>query len=161
MAVKIMERESFRIIGTKVDTLLKDTREQMIIPQHQQSFHERLKEVDGAIGLPITYGVFIDPPNYNPDTDPFSWIAGVEVHHDAEPPEGMISYELPKATYAVLDYKGDIDRAGNVYGQLYDWIIHSEYVQAGSYGFEMYSKVYSMSERQNAEFLLYFPVRKK
>ncbi|MDH4617000.1 GyrI-like domain-containing protein [Brevibacillus sp. AY1] len=114
-----------------------------------------------TIGLPVTYGVFVDPPNYNPDTDPFSWIAGVEVLHDAEPPEGMISYELPKATYAVLDYKGDIDRAGDAYGQLYDWITQSEYVQAGSYGFEMYSKVYSMTERQNAEFSLYFPVRKK
>jgi len=161
VAVKVIERENLRIIGTKIDTLLQDTKEHMIIPKHQQSFNERLKDVNGAIGLPITYGVFIDPPNYNSDTDLFSWIASVEVSADMEPPVGMISYELPKATYAVLEYRGDIDRAGDAYGELYDWINNSEYEQAGSYGFEMYSTISSPLERGTADFLLHFPIRKK
>ncbi|NOU71317.1 AraC family transcriptional regulator [Paenibacillus sp. LMG 31458] len=161
MAIKIIEREHSRIIGMKLETLLQDTREQMIIPKFQQSFNERLEEVNGTVGLPITYGVFIDPPNYNPDTDLFAWIAGIEVNHDVEPPVDMISYELPKATYAVLEYQGDIDRAGDAYGELYEWISNSEYEQAGTFGFEMYSKVHSPLERGNADFLLHFPIKWK
>jgi AraC family transcriptional regulator len=161
MAIRIVERENFRIIGMKVETLLKDTREQQIIPKLQQSFNEKLEEVSGADDLPITYGLFIDPPNYNPDIDLFTWIAGVKVSPDAEPPVGMILYELPKATYAVLEYKGDIDRAGDAYGELFEWINNSEYEQAGTYGFELYSKVHSPLERGNADFLLHFPIKHK
>lgn len=162
VAVKIIEREQFRIIGTKLETLLQETREQKIIPKHQQSFNERLKEVTGAVALPITYGVFIDPPNYNPDTDLFSWIAGVEVNADVVPLDGMIAYELPKATYAVMEYRGDIDTAGEAYDELFRWINNnSEYELAGSYGFEMYSTVHSPLERGTANFSLHFPIRKK
>lgn len=161
MDIKIIEREQLRIIGIKLETLLQETRKQMIIPKLQQSFNERLKEVNGAVGLPITYGVFIDPPNYNPDTDLFTWIAGVEVMHDVEPPEDMILYELPKATYAVLEYKGDVDRAGDAYGKLYEWIENSDYEQAGTYGFEMYSRVHSPLEGGNADFMLHFPIKRK
>ncbi|MGN7940943.1 GyrI-like domain-containing protein [Virgibacillus sp. 6R] len=161
MKIKIVERKQTRIIGMKLETLLQETREQMIIPKFQQSFHTRLNEVNGAIGLPITYGIFIDPPNYNPDTDLFTWIAGVEVNTDVEPPLGMISYELPKAAYAVLEYKGDINSAGNAYGELYDWINNSEFEQAGSYGFEMYSNVHSPLEQGFSNFLLHFPIRHK
>jgi AraC family transcriptional regulator len=161
MGIKIVEREQIQIIGMKVETLLKDTRENMIIPKFQQRFNERLKEIDGEIGLPITYGIFIDPPNYNHETDLFTWIAGVEVKSDENPPFDMISYTLPKATYAVLEYQGDIDHAGNAYDKLYEWVSHSEYELAGSYGFEMYSWVHSPLERGMAEFLLHYPIRQK
>ncbi|MEV5027749.1 GyrI-like domain-containing protein [Paenibacillus sp. LPE1-1-1.1] len=161
MTIRIVERENFRIIGMKVETLLKDTREQQIIPKLQQSFNEKIEEVSGAVDLPITYGLFIDPPNYNPDIDLFTWIAGVKVSPDAELPVDMILYELPKATYAVLEYKGDIDRAGDAYGELFEWINNSEYEQAGTYGFELYSKVHSPLERGNADFLLHFPIKHK
>ncbi|CAG7657654.1 GyrI-like domain-containing protein [Paenibacillus allorhizosphaerae] len=161
MVVRIVEREHFRIIGLKLETLLNETREQMLIPKLQQSFNEKLEEVNGAIDLPTTYGLFIDPPNYKPDTDHFTWIAGVKVSPDAEPPKGMISYELPRTTYAVLEYRGDIDRAGNAYGELYKWISNSEYELAGTYGFELYSMVHSPLERGNADFLLHFPIKNK
>ncbi|WP_077618224.1 GyrI-like domain-containing protein [Bacillus sinesaloumensis] len=161
MRINVIERKQTRIIGMQLETLLQDTREQMIIPKLQQSFNARLNEIQGVIGLPITYGIFIDPPNYNPDTDLFTWIAGVEVNTNVEPPVGMISYELPKATYAVLEYKGDIDNAGSAYGELYEWITKSEYEQAGSYGFEMYSTVHSPLERRLSDFLLHFPIKKK
>ncbi|WP_062052606.1 GyrI-like domain-containing protein [Bacillus sp. JCM 19034] len=161
MKIKIIERKQLRIIGMKLETLLQDTREQKIIPEFQQFFNTRLNEINGAMGLPITYGIFIDPPNYNPDTDLFTWIAGVEVNTDVEPPVGMIEYELPKSTYAVLEYEGDNDSAGNAYGELYEWINNSEFEQAGSYGFEMYSTVHSPLERGFSEFLLHFPIRDK
>lgn len=161
MSIKILEKKPFQIMGLKLETLLQETREQLLIPKLQQSFNDRLEKVEGAVGLPVTYGVFIDPPNYKPDTDLFTWIAGVEVRDDAKLPMGMVSHMLPKATYAVLEYEGDIDRAGDAYNELYQWIQHSEYEQAGTYGFEMYTKVHNPLERRLAKFLLHFPVRRK
>lgn len=161
MEITIVKREPVRIIGMKIETLLQDTREQRIIPTLQQSFNKRVNEVVGSIGFPTTYGIFIDPPNYNPDTDLFTWIAGIEVSHETEPPIDMISYVIPKGTYAVLEYHGDIDNAGSAYGELFEWINDSAYEQAGSFGFEMYPKEYNAIERKAASFLLHFPVKSK
>jgi AraC family transcriptional regulator len=107
MGIKIVEIDQFRIIGLRQETLLRDTRDQMIIPKLQQLFNERLEEVKGILGFPITYG------------------------------------------------------AGDAYGELSEWINNSEYEQAGTYGFEMYSKVHSLFERGLADFLLHFPIRAK
>lgn len=161
MEVRIVERESVRIVGVKIETLLQESKEQNIIPALQQSFNKRLNEVVGAIGFPTTYGIFIDPPNYNPDTDLFTWIAGIEASPEAEAPIDMISYVIPKGTYAVLEYHGDIDNAGSAYGRLFDWVNDSEYEHEGSFGFEMYLKEYDALERKSGSFLLHFPVKSK
>ncbi|WP_458125421.1 GyrI-like domain-containing protein [Paenibacillus sp. Z3-2] len=143
-----------------VETLLKDTKEQMIIPKLQQSFNERKNEVPDPIGLPVTYGVFIDPPNYKPDTDLFKWIAGVEVRQDQSSTGDLVSYDIPAGLYAAYEYKGDIDQAGEAYGILFDWINQSEYELSGSYGFELYNGLYFGLERRTADFKLHFPIRK-
>jgi len=161
MTVKIVERERTRMMGLKVETLLKDTKEQMIIPKLQQTFNERLGEIPNSIGLPVTYGVFVDPPNYDPDTDLFSWIAGVEVNKEQDQVNDMVFYEIPEGTYAMYSYEGDIDDAGDAYGKLYEWINNSEYEQSGTYGFEMYTVIHSALERRKANFKLHFPVRKR
>ncbi|MGM1047985.1 MAG: GyrI-like domain-containing protein [Bacillota bacterium] len=161
MSIEIVNRDKTRIVGLTVDVLLKNTKEQLIIPKLQQSFNERVNEIEGAVGLPVTYGVFIDPPNYNQHTDLFTWIAGVEVEEGFEPQEDMISYEIPGGTYAVLPYSGNIDNAGSAYDQLYTWISASEYEQTGTYGFEMYMKIHSAHERNDTEMRLHFPIIKK
>lgn len=161
MEVQIISKDKLQIIGMRVETLLKDTREQMIIPRLQQQFNQRINEIKGAERLPITYGVFIDPPNYNPDTDLFTWIAGVEVSSETELPYDMIRYEIPAGTYAVLQYTGDIDNAGSAYDRLYHWVINSSFQSAGTYGFEEYSTINSAVERIQADFKLHFPVETK
>ncbi|WP_407692020.1 hypothetical protein [Radiobacillus deserti] len=49
-----------------------------------------------------------------------------------------------------------MDRAGTAYDELYEWISNSEYDQVGSFGFEMYSRVHSPSERKMAIFYCIF-----
>ncbi|MDQ0232065.1 GyrI-like domain-containing protein [Metabacillus malikii] len=159
MEIKIVERGPVRIIGMKIDTLLKDTREQHLIPKLQQAFHKKVSTIEGVIGLPTTYGIFIDPPNYNPDTDLFTWIAGVEATAEVEVPFDMISYVIPQGSYAVLSYEGDIDNAGSAYDKLFEWIQDSAYEQAGTFGFELYSEKHDVLERKSASFLLHFPVK--
>ncbi|GGO08429.1 GyrI-like domain-containing protein [Saccharibacillus kuerlensis] len=158
MNTEVIKRPETKIAGFKVETLLKDTKKQHTIPKLQQRFNETVEEVPGAINLPITYGVFIDPPDYNPDTDLFTWIAGVESDLETEVEEEMVTHVIPAGTYAVIHYEGDIDNAGSAYDQLYHWIEESEYKQKGSYGFELYSTIQSSLERQTSSFKLHFPV---
>ncbi|WP_433752936.1 GyrI-like domain-containing protein [Paenibacillus amylolyticus] len=161
MHIEIIERTETRIVGLKVETLLRDTKEQHIIPKLQQRFNEVVKEVPGAVNLPTTYGVFIDPQDYNPDTDLFTWIAGVECEFENELIEDMVSYVIPAGTYAVFHYEGNIDNAGSAYDQLYNWINESKYKQKGSYGFELYATIHSSLERRTSNFILHFPIEMK
>jgi AraC family transcriptional regulator len=161
MDVQIIIKDKIKIAGLTVKTLLKETREQLIIPRLQQEFNQRINEIQGTIGVPITYGVFIDPPNYKPDTDLFTWIAGVEVGEDIDLPQDMIRYEIPSNKYAVLHYEGDIDNAGSAYDALYNGIKKSEYKISNTYGFEMYTSIHSVFERKQANFKLHFPIVNK
>lgn len=60
MSLTIVHRPKKTIAGLSVETLLKDTREPLIIPKLQQAFNGRIGEIQGSVGLPNTYGVFID-----------------------------------------------------------------------------------------------------
>ncbi|MCI3919449.1 GyrI-like domain-containing protein [Paenibacillus sp. TRM 82003] len=161
MEVEIINRPETRIVGFKVETLLKDTKEQHIIPKLQQRFNEIVTEIPSAVGLPVTYGVFVDPPDYKPDTDLFTWIAGVESKVEADSEQGLINFLIPAGTYAVIHYEGDLDNAGSAYDRLYHWVQGSDYEMNGTYGFEMYSTFLSALERKTAAFRLHFPIKNK
>lgn len=161
MNVKIVERGPIQLVGLVCQTLLKDTREQLIIPKLQHDFNQRINEITGLINYPHTYGVFIDPPNYNPETDLFTWIASVEVGNEYSMPDGMITYQIPANKYAVLSYQGNIDDAGIAYDTLYRWITESKYKISDTYGFEMYGQIHSAYDRRETNLKLHFPIIKK
>lgn len=161
MNIEIVEKDSIYLVGLRCETLLKDTREKLIIPKLQQAFNQRIDEINGLVNGPVTYGVFIDPPNYKPDTDLFTWIAAAEVREEYTKPDDMIYYQLPARKYAVIDYKGNIDDAGSAYDTLYRWIQGTEYKIADLFGFEMYSYIHSAFERKQSDFKLHFPITLK
>ena len=106
------------------------------------------------------YGIFIDPPNYNPNTDPFTWIAGVEVDDISSPPKEMKGYEFPEHFYAVTTYHGPKGGAGHIYDALYNWINQSNYELAANYGLEIYSNASDDIEPNNIKMELCFPIKK-
>jgi predicted transcriptional regulator YdeE len=135
METRIVEKDSFKVIGMSLETLLQDEREQRNIPKLFDAFAKRMTEV-GNRNNDRSIGIFIDPPNYNPKTDKFKWIAGVEVSDDKDVPEGMEFYSFPKHTYACTTYRGSMDVAHQAYNYLYQWVKESEYTLADSFGIE-------------------------
>ena len=161
MKIEIVEKGPIQLVGLMCQTLLSDTKEQFIIPKLQHEFNQRIHEIKGIVNEPVSYGLFIDPPNYNPETDLFTWLAGVEVvGNEYSKPDDMIIHQVPANTYAVLHYAGNIDDAGKAYDTLYRWIQDSEYSICDLYGFEMYEQVHSAYERKEAIFKLHFPIKK-
>ncbi|MCC2686561.1 MAG: hypothetical protein K0R75_3460 [Paenibacillaceae bacterium] len=135
METRIVEKDSFKVIGMTLETLLKDEREQRNIPKLFDAFAKRVAEIGNRENdRPI--GIFIDPPNYNPNSDKFKWIAGVEVSDDKVVPEGMEFFSFPKHTYASTTYRGSADVAHQAYNYLYQWVRESEYKLADSFGIE-------------------------
>ncbi len=158
MKTRIIQKQSFMVIGVSLETLLKDEREQRNIPKLHQKFTGRISEIKNRIN-DSAIGIFIDPPNYNYQTDKFQWIAGVEVTSMEDIPEGMEAVSFPANTYACTTYKGKKNQAYQAYDYLYQWVAESEYELADSYGVEHYE---AYDEETTEEIMdLMFPVKKK
>ncbi|KGX83208.1 GyrI-like domain-containing protein [Pontibacillus marinus] len=154
MEAKIIEKPGFTIVGMKCDTTMKEKDE--IIPKVVDDFHmERMGEVNDRINAPHAYGVFIDPPNWDPETEPFTWITAVEVESVDNVPEGMISKTIPAHTYATVYYDPKIMKM-NPYIDLHRWINEQGYTQIEGFGFE----VHTSYEGDDTPYTLHLPVQK-
>lgn len=116
--VRIENKDALKIIGIPLSVLLIEEREKKLITALHDIFDERVHEVKNRMNPLKGYGIFIDPPNYNPNTDLFTWIAGVEVDDISGPPKEMKSYEFPEHFYAVTTYHGPKGEAGHIYDAL-------------------------------------------
>lgn len=138
MEARIIEKQAFSVVGMSLETLLRDEREQRNIPKLFQTFEDRIEEVKNR-SSDHSIGIFIDPPNYNHETDKFRWIAGVEVLNGHDIPNGMELYTFPANTYVCTTYKGPSDTTYHAYDFLYNWINESQdYGLADTYGIEQY-----------------------
>ncbi|HET7579280.1 MAG TPA: GyrI-like domain-containing protein [Bacillales bacterium] len=161
MDVKIKERPAFHIVGLSCDIVLKDARQTDTIPKLHEAFSKRVDEIRNRINPNLSYGLFIDPLNYNPDTDPFTWVAGVEVSDLEEIPEGMVGQTFNAPHFAVFSYKGK-DKSSKPYDMLYKWVDQSaDYQLADRFGMEVYDERYHGPLDPDSTFDLWFPVAKK
>lgn len=159
METRIIQKESFKVVGISLETLLKDEREQRNIPKLHQEFQKRITEINHRTNADHM-GIFVDPPNYDYRTDKFKWIAGVEVSSFSEIPEGMESITIPANTYACTTYRGTMDQAYLTYDFLYKWVEESEYELADTYGIEQYPQEKGEDETVHIMDLM-FPIKKK
>ena len=93
--VGIEKKDALKIIGIPLSVLMIEEREKKLITALHDIFDERVHEIKNRMNPLKGYGIFIDPPNYNPNTDLFTWIAGVEVDDISSPTKEMKSYEFP------------------------------------------------------------------
>lgn len=159
--IRIEKKDSFKVIGMTLSVILSEEREKKLITALHDNFSERIHEIKNRIEPLKEYGIFIDPPNYNPISDPFTWIAGVEVEDISDPPKEMKSFEFPKQLYAITTYEGPKGEAGSIYDALYTWINQSDYEIAADYGLEIYSSVSDKLGPNDIHMDLYFPIKEK
>jgi AraC family transcriptional regulator len=160
LETRIIERNSFSVVGMTLSVLLKDERENKYIPKMHDQFEERISEIanrknDHAVGI------FIDPPNYDYTMDEFKWIAGVEVTEEGtkDIPDGMEIMSFPSNIYACTTYRGSKNETYKAYEYLYQWVEKSEYEIADSYGVE--EALLGESNENERHFDLMLPVKKK
>lgn len=162
MEVKIVQKPSFRVTGMTCTTTLKETRENNTIPKLMDEFFGNHVHEIQHIKQPVqSYGISIDPPSYDPNTDEFQWIAGVEVDAEQEI-SGMITREFPENTYAVVCYRGHLRDLWRAYDYFYEeWLPYSEYKLADTYSFEYMDERFKGAEAEENVVDLYFPIQPK
>jgi predicted transcriptional regulator YdeE len=147
MKVNIVEKGTIKVVGMAIHTLLQNAGSTG--PAIHARFVERKDEVINSINPSLDYGVSIDPPNYNDETDEFKLMIGVEVDNFENVPHGMESLELPATKYACVNKTDD-----STFGFLYHWVNESDYVLADTYSIELY-------DNSNGSKILMFPIQIK
>ncbi|MEC1260136.1 AraC family transcriptional regulator [Bacillus swezeyi] len=109
MKYKVIEKESFQIIGKALEVTVKDGQNQTAIPAfwdelNQNGFTDSLQPYAGPLGF---LGVCMD---FNDQADTFNYCIGIE-KTTADLPEGCIVKEIPAATWAVFEAVGPVDQA--------------------------------------------------
>ncbi len=153
IAPDIVKKSGFKLVGMSCSTTMADRHEK--IPELVEEFYQHhIHRIKNRINEPVSYGMFVDPPNWDPDTEEFTWIAGVEVSDFDNIPEEMISKAIPARKYAVLRYDPASD-AYDPYQYLYEWMKNEGYEQIDDFGFELFLPYKGL----DSEFVLHLPVR--
>ncbi|THE13574.1 AraC family transcriptional regulator [Bacillus timonensis] len=151
---KIIDKREFRVVGISCNTTMMD--KDIKVPNVVEEFHSsRIGEVKNRMDETISYGIFVDPPNFNPEKDEFTWIAGVEVTNDEDIPLDMMSITISAHQYAVLAFNPKTDDI-NPYQFLYQWFTREGYEEADLIGFEVYNPYKGV----DSDYILHLPVKK-
>jgi predicted transcriptional regulator YdeE len=152
--IKVELKPGFTILGM----VERGKKGPQFIPPLWQKFFVRTGEITGLKKSGGAYGVM---RNYDGDTGEFDYLAGFEVKPGTNPPEGMVTWDIPELTYAVISCT--IGKISEAYRFFYDqWLpVHGyNHDRSPEGGFEYYFEEYSY-EDQNDPMGLYFPVEKK
>ncbi|MGP4076271.1 GyrI-like domain-containing protein [Halobacillus sp. K22] len=150
---KVVKKSNFKVVGTYCQTMMDERN--VKIPRLMERFHtSKLHEVKNRINPPCSIGMFVDPPNWNEDTESFYWIAAVEVDSYEKIPQDMITKTIPAHTYAVVEYDPSVHDF-DPYPYLHKWIKEKGYIPVDGFGFEVYHP-YTGSQ---TKYSLYLPIK--
>jgi len=132
MEPKIVTKPAFTIVGVKY----RGKNENYEIKQMWNDFGPRMGEILHVVNRDVCYGVCA---NMDEQTEEFDYVAGYQVESTANMPEGMISFEVPEATYAAFPTTlPDIGQAFEY--AFHTWLPQSGYQPAGGPELEVYGE---------------------
>lgn len=150
---EIVKKSNFKVVGTYCHTMMEERN--VKIPRLMERFHTlKLHKVKNRIHTPRSIGMFVDPPNWNEESEEFYWLAAVEVDSYEKIPPDMITKTIPAHRYAVLEYDPDVHDF-NPYPYLHRWIKENGYEAVEGFGFEEYYPYTGAKTK----FTLYLPIK--
>ena len=134
------------------------------IPQLWQEINQywdKIQALDEAAHA--GYGISIMDENFEA-TMVFDYIAGFPVlNEDAQQPEGLVSFTIPKGEYAVITVP-NLESISQGYDAVYRWVAQSEDydldLSDGNFNFELYGEEFMPAEGSE-KFYIYVPVKEK
>jgi predicted transcriptional regulator YdeE len=149
MQPKIVTKPAFIVAGM----LYRGRNEKGEIPQLWQAFGPRMGELVHAAGEPIAYGVM---DHFDEVSGEFDYLAGIKVGEGGDLPDGMVSWQIPAQTYAVVSTT--LPTIRDVFDELYNaWLPASGYRRAPGPEFELYDERFNAAE-PHSELDLYIPI---
>lgn len=152
----IIQQPELTIVGLEILTTLKDNDEDHTIPKLWEKFCPRMSEIKNKKNDDESYGIcFGDSPS-----QPFTYVAGIEVEKNETVPEGMVCRILPASRYAVFTHKGPLTNLKETYGHIYGtWFPQSGLELAGMFDFEKYDSRFKGMYDPNTEIDIYVPIK--
>ncbi|MFL0266634.1 AraC family transcriptional regulator [Candidatus Clostridium radicumherbarum] len=169
MEPKIINKDSFKIVGYKFDTTLKNNAHSKDIPAFWDKCDLEGKESKlYATQKPPKHGEYGICINTNTETDEFSYVLGVEVLSFDNVLDEMYKLQVPAATYAVFTTPeiDDKDFVGSIQGTwkyiLEEWLPNSVYeIDSRKLDFEFYDEHCHPWEYEKIRMDIYIPIIKK
>lgn len=171
MQPKIIEKQSFKVVGYEFKNNMKKTLHTRDIP----AFWSQRGLADGECERKLYY--YLKPPkhgeyciciNANINTDDFSYLLGVAVDNFDSARDDMYKLEIPKATYAVfttpsVDERNFVDSIQGAWKYiLEEWFPVSGYeIDDDRYDFEYYDEHCHTSEYEKINMEIYVPIKAK
>lgn len=132
MEPKIVRKPAFTVVGVKYH----GKNENNEIKELWNEFGPRMAEVKQVINPDVCFGVC---GNMDEQTQEFDYVAGFQVESTANMPEGLISFEVPEATYAA--FSTTLPDIGRTFEHAFHtWLPQSRYQAAGGPELEVYGE---------------------
>lgn len=168
MQPKIIQRNSFKIVGYEFKTTLRNNAHSRDIPAFWDQCNIEGKEAKlYETQFPPRHGEYGICVNTNMETDEFSYILGVEVHNFNHAMVDMYTLDVPSATYAVFTTPSveDRDFVDSIQGTwnyiLEEWFPTSGYeIDDTKFDFEFYDERCHPWEYSKFSMEIYVPIKK-
>jgi AraC family transcriptional regulator len=156
MEPKIISKKAFPIIGIELITTTHEGKNFVEIPQFWKQVIEKkqIEKIPNRKNTNTVLGICMDFRAKGV----FSYIIGSEAIHTEDVPDGMVSREIPEATYAVFTARGRMpDSIQDTTKYIYrEWLPKSKYLHAHSPEFELYDE--RCDDSENPEVDIYIPI---
>ena len=151
MEPKIVSLPAFTVVGVHYH----GKNENYEIKQMWDDFGPRMHEIRHIVDKHACFGI---SANVDEQTHEFDYFAAFEVHSSADIPEGMVSFDVPAATYAV--FHTTLPGIGETFDHAYcNWLPQSGYQATGGPDLELYGEEFDPSD-PDSTFELYIPISK-
>ena len=146
---EIVEKPAFRVVGLEapfIGVLSPDATASEVIGPLWGRFLERIEEIEHRTGEE-SYGVmYWRPPDERSHPDEGQYIAGAAVDAAAQVPEGMVSYDVPKATFGVFTHAGPIGKIGDTIRHVMEVWLPTSGFQLSGIDVELYDHRFSQDD---------------
>lgn len=150
---KIITRETTKLIGMKsilTNVFSKYQNFNETILPFWLDFAKRIPEIQNKLHNDKTCIGLLKNDNTGLSDDDFYYLAAVEVENFNHVPEGMVTYEIPRQTYAVFVNQGLGDKSSFTINYIYGtWLPQSKFTHAQADDFEYFDERYSIENEDS------------
>jgi AraC family transcriptional regulator len=144
-----VKKAGFAVVGISVRAHV----EKHNIPQLWSTLGTRVEELEHLASPSAAYGL---TTCFDEPTGEFEYVAGFEVERVEGLPEGMGSWQVPEARYAV--FTCTLPTMPQAHRYAYEiWLPQSDYQRSASMEFERYDERFDPQD-PNSEFEFYIPI---
>ena len=153
MEYKEEKKDKMMFVGVGVDTAVSNAPKDC--PVVWKEFMTNCKKIEQCIGGMKNYGVSITK---DANMCTFRYIAAAEVSELGKIPEGMEFIEIPESNYLIFEHKGKLDKLGQTYGQIMEFVPTTGKKQNPELWVEFYDHRYH-GDKDESVFEIWVPLK--